>query len=136
MVGKTKYAYSPCNASTASFAQHVSIRPTYFFPERSVFTSMSTMEQRKPEALAALSPESGSAARKSDKVANGSEALAKVFKPTGRFWAIIFTCAAIGLLSALENTVVTTALPRIASELELNADYIWVTNVFFLTGYD
>jgi hypothetical protein len=57
------------------------------------------------------------------------------FKPTGRFWAIIFTCAIIGLLSALENTVVTTALPRIATDLKLGADYVWVTNIFFLTGY-
>jgi hypothetical protein len=56
------------------------------------------------------------------------------FQPNGRFWAIILTCATIGLLSALENTVVTTALPRIATELDLDADYVWVTNVFFLTG--
>ena len=56
------------------------------------------------------------------------------FKPTARFWAIIFTCAIIGLLSALENTVVTTALPQVAAELDLQANYIWVTNAFFLTG--
>lgn len=79
----------------------------------------------------------------SDAVAEGeskteaeAEAEAKVppFKPTARFWAIIFTCATIGLLSALENTVVTTALPQIAAELDLQANYIWVTNAFFLTG--
>ncbi|KAJ3579040.1 hypothetical protein NPX13_g1519 [Xylaria arbuscula] len=69
-------------------------------------------------------------AKINDKAVDGSE-----FKPTGRFWAIIFTCATIGLLSALENTVVTTALPRIATDLKLGADYVWVTNIFFLTGY-
>ncbi|KAI1363700.1 major facilitator superfamily domain-containing protein [Xylaria arbuscula] len=68
-------------------------------------------------------------AKINDKAVDGSE-----FKPTGRFWAIIFTCATIGLLSALENTVVTTALPRIATDLKLGADYVWVTNIFFLTG--
>lgn len=57
------------------------------------------------------------------------------FKPNGRFWAIISTCAVIGLLSALENTVVTTALPHIVTELTLGENYVWVTNVFFLTGY-
>lgn len=56
------------------------------------------------------------------------------FRPTGRFWAIILTCATIGLLSALENTVVTTALPQIATELRLGTDYVWVTNIFFLAG--
>lgn len=63
-----------------------------------------------------------------------SSAEATPFKPTARFWAIIFTCAIIGLLSALENTVVTTALPQIAAELNLQANYTWVTNAFFLTG--
>ncbi|KAK4031534.1 hypothetical protein C8A01DRAFT_42020 [Parachaetomium inaequale] len=56
------------------------------------------------------------------------------FQPNGRFWAIIITCSVIGLLSALENTVITTALPHIVTELELGENYIWVTNVFFLTG--
>ncbi|UNI19389.1 hypothetical protein JDV02_005574 [Purpureocillium takamizusanense] len=56
------------------------------------------------------------------------------FKPTPRFWAIPVTCAVIGLLSALENTVVTTALPHIVAELEMGENYVWITNVFFLTG--
>lgn len=70
---------------------------------------------------------------KSEAEASGL-AEAPPFKPTARFWAIIFTCAVIGLLSALENTVVTTALPQVAAELDLQANYIWVTNAFFLTG--
>lgn len=55
------------------------------------------------------------------------------FKRGPRFWAIISTLCVIGILSALENTVVTTSLPHIVSELDLGRDYIWVTNVFFLT---
>jgi hypothetical protein len=57
------------------------------------------------------------------------------FKPTPRFWAILITCAVMGLLSALENTVVTTALPYIVADLNMGANYVWITNVFFLTGY-
>lgn len=57
------------------------------------------------------------------------------FKPTPRFWAILMTCSVISLLSALENTVVTTALPQIVAELDMGENYIWITNVFFLTGY-
>ncbi|OAA69790.1 Major facilitator superfamily domain, general substrate transporter [Cordyceps fumosorosea ARSEF 2679] len=56
------------------------------------------------------------------------------FKPTARFWAILFTCAVMGLLSALENTVVTTALPHIVADLDMGQNYVWITNVFFLTG--
>ena len=50
-----------------------------------------------------------------------------------RFWAIMATLCVVGLLSALENTVVTTSLPFIVNELHLGENYIWVTNVFFLT---
>jgi len=57
------------------------------------------------------------------------------FKPSPRFWAILITCAVIGLLSALENTVITTALPHIVAELEMGENYVWITNAFFLTGY-
>ncbi|KAI0420562.1 major facilitator superfamily domain-containing protein [Xylaria grammica] len=76
-----------------------------------------------------VTPGSGSDIRDDEKAVPAAG-----FKPNGRFWAIISTCATIGLLSALENTVVTTALPQIATELNLDADYVWVTNIFFLTG--
>ncbi|CAK7240847.1 MAG: hypothetical protein STHCBS139747_002297 [Sporothrix thermara] len=56
------------------------------------------------------------------------------FRRGPRFWAIMATLCVIGLLSALENTVVTTSLPFIAAQLDLGANYIWVTNVFFLTA--
>ncbi|KAF7537740.1 hypothetical protein G7054_g3472 [Neopestalotiopsis clavispora] len=56
------------------------------------------------------------------------------FERGPRFWAIIATLCVIGLLSALENTVVTTSLPYIITELNLGENYIWVTNVFFLTS--
>ena len=59
----------------------------------------------------------------------------KPFKRGKRFWAIIGSLCVAALLSALENTVVATALPFIVTKLDLGADYIWVTNVFFLTGY-
>lgn len=38
-----------------------------------------------------------------------------------------------GLLGALENTVVTTSLPTIVQELNIGQNYIWITNIFFLT---
>ena len=50
-----------------------------------------------------------------------------------RFWAIIVSLCITGLLSALENTVVVTSLPTIVHDLDLGDNYIWVTNVFFLT---
>ncbi|KAI4111320.1 MAG: hypothetical protein LQ338_008362 [Usnochroma carphineum] len=41
-----------------------------------------------------------------------------------RFWAIISSLCITGLLSALENTVVTTSLPTIVHDLNLCENYI------------
>jgi len=57
-----------------------------------------------------------------------------LFDRSKRFWAIIITLSVASLLSALENSVVTTALPFIVTQLDLGTEYIWVTNVFFLTA--
>ncbi|KAK4225210.1 major facilitator superfamily domain-containing protein [Podospora fimiseda] len=63
-----------------------------------------------------------------------TEGHTKPFNRSKKFWAIMATLSVIGLLSALENTVGTTALPYISSQLDLGDDYIWVTNAFFLSG--
>ncbi|KAK6955965.1 hypothetical protein Daesc_003612 [Daldinia eschscholtzii] len=51
-----------------------------------------------------------------------------------RFWAIIFALCTVSLLSAAENTVVVTALPTIAEKLNVGQEYVWISNVFFLTS--
>jgi hypothetical protein len=50
------------------------------------------------------------------------------------FWAVIATLCILSAMSALENTVVTTSLPYISEELGIGENYVWVTNVFFLTA--
>ncbi|CEJ92603.1 Putative Multidrug resistance protein fnx1 [[Torrubiella] hemipterigena] len=55
-------------------------------------------------------------------------------KKTFRFYLVIVTLCFLSVLSALENTVVSTSLPSIAKDLELGNSYVWVTNVFFLTA--
>ncbi|KAJ8132317.1 hypothetical protein O1611_g1303 [Lasiodiplodia mahajangana] len=50
------------------------------------------------------------------------------------FW-LIFVCLALtAFLSALEGSIVSTALPSIARALEASQDYIWVVNVYYLTS--
>jgi hypothetical protein len=51
-----------------------------------------------------------------------------------QFWAIIAALCVTSLLSSLENSVVVTSLPTIVRDLNIGDNYIWVTNVFFLTG--
>ncbi|KAI0384690.1 MFS general substrate transporter [Hypomontagnella monticulosa] len=51
-----------------------------------------------------------------------------------RFWAIIIALCTMSLLSAAENTVVITSLPTIVERLNVGHDYVWITNVFFLTS--
>ena len=49
-----------------------------------------------------------------------------------RFWAIIVNLCVTGLISALENIIVTILLPLIVNELNIGDNYIWITNGFFL----
>lgn len=49
------------------------------------------------------------------------------------FWAIICALCAAGLLTSLEATITSTALPTIIEALGGADLYIWVVNIFFLT---
>lgn len=57
------------------------------------------------------------------------------FHPGLRLWIIILGLGVTLLLTALENTVVTVAMPYIISDLGLGDDYIWITNAFFICRY-
>lgn len=55
------------------------------------------------------------------------------FNRDWRFWMIMVNLTFAVLLAALENTVVITSLPTIVQDIELGSNYIWVTNVYFLS---
>ncbi|KAF7930902.1 hypothetical protein EAE99_004152 [Botrytis elliptica] len=57
-----------------------------------------------------------------------------VFNREYRFWCIIIALCTMQILCPLENTVVVTSLPAIVKHLDLGSSYVWVTNIFFLTG--
>ena len=48
-------------------------------------------------------------------------------------WLIFSGLAVSAVLSALEGSVVSTALPTIAADLDLGGNYVWVINIYFLT---
>lgn len=54
------------------------------------------------------------------------------FHPGLRLWIIIISLAVTLLLTALENTVISVAMPYIVTDLGLDEDYIWITNAFFI----
>ena len=56
-------------------------------------------------------------------------------KKSIRFFAIIAALALSGLLTSLEATITSTALPTITSDLGGADLYIWVVNGFYLTQY-
>ncbi|KAI3328668.1 hypothetical protein F4824DRAFT_405916 [Ustulina deusta] len=57
------------------------------------------------------------------------------FKPGFRVYAIVIGLGITNLLAALENTVVSIAAPVLLTDLRLGANFIWVTNAFFLSRY-
>ena len=50
-----------------------------------------------------------------------------------KVWIIFCGLAVSAVLSALEGSVVSTALPTIAADLGLGGNYVWVINIYFLT---
>ena len=50
-----------------------------------------------------------------------------------KVWVIFSGLAVSALLSALEGSVISTALPTIAADLDLGGNYVWVINIYFLT---
>jgi hypothetical protein len=58
----------------------------------------------------------------------------KTHYPTS-FWLAFAGLCFTGLISALDGSIVSTALPSIIETLNGGDDYVWVVNVYFLTRY-
>ncbi|RYP28941.1 hypothetical protein DL767_006976 [Monosporascus sp. MG133] len=54
-------------------------------------------------------------------------------KYSWRFWAIIISLAVSSLLSALDVSVISTAMPSIINDLGSSGAYAWIANAYFLT---
>jgi MFS family permease len=50
-----------------------------------------------------------------------------------RFWLIMTGLILAVIISALDGSALSTALPTIVAEFNLGPDYVWVVNIFFLT---
>src|SRR5690349_6088994 len=61
-------------------------------------------------------------------------ALPQVQLPAGKRNAVLFAVLLGLFLSALDQTVVGTALPRIVTDLSGNGYYTWVVTVYLLTS--
>lgn len=49
------------------------------------------------------------------------------------FWAIFAGLVLTAMVSALDGSVVSTAMPTIVRDLQAGKNYVWVANVYFLT---
>ncbi|KAI1076750.1 major facilitator superfamily domain-containing protein [Whalleya microplaca] len=50
-----------------------------------------------------------------------------------QFWLIVVAIILSAIVSALDGSAVSTALPTIVAELELGPNYVWTVNIYFLT---
>ncbi|KAH0566233.1 hypothetical protein GP486_000380 [Trichoglossum hirsutum] len=49
------------------------------------------------------------------------------------FWAIFAGLALTAMVSALDGSIVSTALPTIVRDLQAGDNYVWIINAYFLT---
>jgi hypothetical protein len=59
----------------------------------------------------------------------------RTFQRGPRFWGIMVALSVTAILSALEGTVVSTALPTIIRDLGGGELYLWAPNGYFLPKY-
>ncbi|KAI0867565.1 putative transporter [Hypoxylon argillaceum] len=50
------------------------------------------------------------------------------------FWLIILSCCLIDFSTALDATIITTALPKITTELHGEGEYVWLANTYVLSS--
>ncbi|KAF2136530.1 uncharacterized protein K452DRAFT_258938 [Aplosporella prunicola CBS 121167] len=50
-----------------------------------------------------------------------------------RFWAIFAALSVTSILSALDASVISTAMPTIVNDLGSGPSYVWIANAYFLT---
>lgn len=63
------------------------------------------------------------------------EATPKTTRKSFRFYIIILALALTNLLTSLEQTITSTALPTITSDLGGASLYVWVVNGYYLTQW-
>ncbi|THC91735.1 hypothetical protein EYZ11_008809 [Aspergillus tanneri] len=90
------------------------------------------LEQTAP-TNAGESPSKEAAVGEGDKGGVGKEIQPAASSKSVRFFAIIVALALSGLLTSLEATITSTALPTITADLGGADLYIWVVNGFYLT---
>ncbi|PON22595.1 major facilitator superfamily transporter [Trichoderma gamsii] len=88
-------------------------------PGRLLLTSIPKLTDEQPQAVSPTN-------RVQDK-----EARSASFR-TWRFWAIISALTITGLMSAIEGTIITSALPTITNAMGGGDSYIWVPNAYLL----
>lgn len=51
-----------------------------------------------------------------------------------RFWMVFAALSITGILSAIEATIISTALPTVVHNLNVGNNYAWIANSYFLTS--
>ena len=51
-----------------------------------------------------------------------------------RFWAVFISLCLISFVSALDATIIGTALPTITRDIGGEAEYAWIANCFIITS--
>lgn len=78
-------------------------------------------------------PDPTSPASEEKEASDGSEDKPTKTKKSFGFYAIILALALTSLLTSLEATITSTALPTITSDLGGASLYVWVVNGYYLT---
>ncbi|KAH9883541.1 major facilitator superfamily domain-containing protein [Xylariomycetidae sp. FL2044] len=92
---------------------------------------MANLQHRTDNALLESNPETNPI---QDPVASDPASALENANRGLAFWMIMVSLILAAIIGTLDGGVVTTSLPTIVRELDLGPEYIWVTNIYFLTS--
>lgn len=100
----------------------------------STIENVSSRDLQQPEPAATEAVSNAEVRSRSPSPGESSEKPTKTTYPTS-FWLAFAGLCCTGLISALDGSIVSTALPSIVAKLNGGDNYIWVVNIYFLTRY-
>ncbi|KAJ8114180.1 hypothetical protein ONZ43_g4963 [Nemania bipapillata] len=87
------------------------------------------------EAAITVPPQAnGGGSNESTNTSIAAPASSPAFQPDWRFWLIYVSLALITFAASVDNTIVFTALPAIARDINAGSQYVWIANSYVIAS--
>ncbi|KAI0206555.1 major facilitator superfamily domain-containing protein [Astrocystis sublimbata] len=79
-------------------------------------------------------PQAAGGGSGNESISTNTPASPPAFRPDWRFWLIYVSLALITFAASVDNTIVFTALPAIAKDIDAGSQYVWIANSYVISS--